>query len=69
MLPFPELNILNKYVNIDLENLAYLSNTEWQQNFTDSNGIRTHNHLVSKQTLNHLAKLPSCQLPLNHLAT
>ena len=23
----------------------------------ESNGIRTHNHLVSKQTLNHLAKL------------
>ena len=23
----------------------------------DSNGIRTHNHLVCKQTLNHLAKL------------
>ena len=26
---------------------------------TDSNGIRTHNHLVRKQTLNHLAKLAS----------
>ena len=24
----------------------------------DSNGIRTHNHLVRKQTLNHLTKLP-----------
>ena len=26
---------------------------------SDSNGIRTHNHLVCKQTLNHLAKLAS----------
>ena len=26
-------------------------------NLSDSNGIRTHNHLVRKQTLNHLAKL------------
>ena len=24
---------------------------------SDSNGIPTHNHLVHKQTLNHLAKL------------
>ena len=24
---------------------------------SDSNGIRTHNHLVRKQTLNNLAKL------------
>ena len=26
---------------------------------SDSNGIRIHNHLVRKQTLNHLAKLAS----------
>ena len=26
---------------------------------SDSNGIRTHNHLVRKRTLNHLAKLAS----------
>ena len=26
-------------------------------NFSGSNGIRTQNHLVRKQTLNHLAKL------------
>ena len=26
---------------------------------SDSNGIQTHNHLVPKQTLNHLAKLAS----------
>ena len=26
-------------------------------NLGDSNGIRTHNHLVRKRTLNHLAKL------------
>ena len=26
---------------------------------SDSNGIRTHNHLVCKRTLNHLAKLAS----------
>ena len=25
--------------------------------FSDSNGIQTHNHLVCKRTLNHLAKL------------
>ena len=24
---------------------------------SDGNGIRTHNHLVRKRTLNHLAKL------------
>ena len=27
---------------------------------SDSNGIRTHNHLVSKRTLNHLAHLVEC---------
>ena len=26
---------------------------------SDSNGIRTHNHLVRKQTLNHLTKMAS----------
>ena len=26
-------------------------------NLSDSNKIQTHNHLVSKQALNHLAKL------------
>ena len=26
-------------------------------NLSNSNGIRTHNHLVRKRTLNHLAKL------------
>ena len=26
----------------------------------DSNGIRTHNHLVRKRILNHLAKLAKC---------
>ena len=30
---------------------------------SDSNGIRTHNHLVRKRTLNHLAK------PFNHLSS
>ena len=28
----------------------------------DRNGIRTHNHLVRKQTLNYLAKLTSCKV-------
>ena len=28
-----------------------------KQLLSDSNGIRTHNHLVRKQTLNHLVKL------------
>ena len=27
------------------------------QAFSDSNGIQTHNHLVRKGALNHLAKL------------
>ena len=27
------------------------------KNFSDCNWIRTHNHLVHKRTLNHLAKL------------
>ena len=32
---------------------------------SDSNGIRTHNHLVCKQTVNHLAKLVSLAKWLN----
>ena len=31
----------------------------------DSNGIRTHNHLVRKRTLNHLVKLASLAKWLN----
>ena len=31
--------------------------TENKRNLSDCNGIRTHNHLVRKQTVNHLAKL------------
>ena len=31
---------------------------------SDSNGIRTHNHLVLKQTLNHLVKLAECELSI-----
>ena len=34
---------------------------------SDSNGIRTHNHLVCKQTLNHLAKWLSVRLRTNWL--
>ena len=34
------------------ENAAIFSNF-----LSDSNGIRTHNHLVRKRTLNHLASL------------
>ena len=30
----------------------------------NSNGIRTHNHLVRKQTFNHLAKLDSLVLDM-----
>ena len=29
----------------------------WSRNLSDSNGIRTHNHLVRKRTLNYLANL------------
>ena len=37
---------------------------------SDSNGIRTHNHLVRKQTLKHLAKLTSLAKYLSvHLRT
>ena len=32
---------------------------------SDSNGIRTHNHLVCKQTLNHLAKLAIDQFTIS----
>ena len=37
------------------ENAAIFSNFIYC--LSDSNGIRTHNHLVCKRTLNHLAKL------------
>ena len=37
------------------ERLAWNSGNTWS--LIGSNGIQTHNHLVCKQTLNHLAKL------------
>ena len=37
-------------------------NQAWNLKFSDSNGIRTHNHLVPKWTLNHLAKLISSRI-------
>ena len=61
---FPGSNqkkIKNQCFNNDL---IYFTNYEsdWLlskilKNLSDCNGIRTHNHLVHKQTLNHLAKL------------
>ena len=30
---------------------------QYRSNLGDCNWIRTHNHLVHKQTLNHLAKM------------
>ena len=38
---------------------------------SDSNGIRTHNHLVRKRTLNHLGKLgflPTIELRCEYLS-
>ena len=35
----------------------FARNRRDMQNLEDYNGTRTHNHLVRKQTLNHLAKL------------
>ena len=32
-------------------------NQKFQESLSDSNEIRTHNHIVLKRTLNHLAKL------------
>ena len=34
---------------------------------SDSNGIRTHNHLVRKRTLNHLAKLAILAYQTNYI--
>ena len=43
-------------VNLNVkELLAWNRHDIW--NLSDSNGIRTHSHLVRKRTLNHLAKL------------
>ena len=49
--------------NIYLNDLFYILNDVDMCNYPDDttpnecNGTRTHNHLVCKQTLNHLAKL------------
>ena len=39
----------------DKELLGWSRRHIWS--LSDSNGVRTHNHLVRKPTLNHLAKL------------
>ena len=53
--------------------LNYFSNyrlrTGINTSFSDSNGIRTHNHLVRKRTLNHLAKLVKAAFMLFQLIT
>ena len=33
---------------------------------TDSNEIRTHNHLLRKRTLNHIAKLAKLECPFTN---
>ena len=46
----------------DLFLFAYISLVAITKNISDSNGIRTHNHLVHKRTLNYLAKWLSVHL-------
>ena len=72
---FNEIKILNNEIkalqNSSVHNNSFIS--VWYYIFTgdsfifnnnvilsDSNGIRTYNHLVRKQALNHLAKLAKC---------
>ena len=51
---FPNESTLYSCLSIK-ELLARSSHEIWS--LSDSNGTRTHNHLVCKRTLNHLAKL------------
>ena len=57
MVEYSEVNC--KLTNVQLNKLkkAVKSNERATLRLGDCNGIRTHNHLVRKQTLNHLAKL------------
>ena len=54
---FQSESTLYSYLNVK-ELLVWSSHHVWR--LTDSNGTRTHNHLVCEGTLNHLAKLASC---------
>ena len=48
---------LNKYLTNTFAKLRSFSGAKINNEVTsDNNGIRTHNHLVRKRTLNHLAK-------------
>ena len=38
------------------KNFYQIKVIKMMKNYSDSNGIRTHNHLVRKGKLNHLAK-------------
>ena len=54
MVEYSEVNC--KLTNVQLNKLkkAVKSNERATLRLGDCNGIRTHNHLVRKQTLNHL---------------
>ena len=53
--PFDEISLCSSFV----KSCDMLSK---QKLYHDCNWIRTHNHLVHKRTLNHLAKLASQKL-------
>ena len=55
MYPFQSESTLYSYLNVK-ELLAGSTRLIWS--LSDYNGTRTHNHLVHKRKLNHLAKLP-----------
>ena len=58
---FQSDSILYNFLNVK-ELLA--RNRRYTWSLSESNGIRTHNHLVLKQTLNHLAKMAKCVVTL-----
>ena len=50
-----DFNAASSLTNFEIQ--KYCQNEPKFNGLCDSKGIRTHNHLVQKQTLNHLAKL------------
>ena len=52
-----KINDFYKDISDDVDNRFDTSNYEVKRPLSDCNGTRTHNHLVRKRTLKHLAKL------------
>ena len=50
------IKLLKEYLRMDNLNVIELTNVS-NYRLSDCNWTRTHNHLVHKRTLNHLAKL------------